>query len=918
MEKYIRKLNFDFVKNLRVMQLVAVLAALLAVLSACSSNGDKYGSFLPGELWLDNNGVHINAHGGGILFHKGKYYWFGDHKIAGPEGNVAHVGVHCYSSKDLYNWTDEGIALSVVADDPNHEIARGRIIERPLVVYNEKNRKFVMWFHLEPYDRQTPEGRLNVEYGAKSGVAVSDNITGPYEYLYSLHPNGGHWPVNVQELHLTRDFPKERMKYSQDSPQAHTDSINILGRDMVRGQQARDMTLFVDDDGKAYHIYASEENSTLHIAALNDDYTRHTGKYIRLFVNRYMEAAAMFKKDGKYYLMMSGCSGWAPNEARSAFADSIFGEWRELGNPCQGEGAEITFNSQSSFILPVYGKKNRFIYMGDRWKADNAIDGRYVWLPIAFEGERFVIRWRDEWRLDDWLRDDCTQPTNHSYTGKHDYLYENLPFAMQRVEEPVFPNNRESIIRHGAVPDGVTLNTGAFAKAIDALTKKGGGTVVVPKGLWLTGPIVLQSNINLHIEEGAIVLFSPELHLYPVIETTYAGGASERCQSPVSGIGLTNIAITGKGVIDGWGEAWRPAYKKIMTDDQWKTLLKMEGSSVNSHGDWWSPPDNREQLRPVMISLQACNKVLLEGVTFKNSPAWNIHPLMCENLTVRDIVVLNPWFAANGDGIDVESCRNVVIVDSRFDVGDDAICIKSGRDEEGRKRGKPTENVIVDNCIVYHGHGGFVVGSEMSGGVRNIKVSNCTFMGTDAGLRFKSNRRRGGVVENIHICDINMVKIQYDPLTFDLFYSAANPDSTSIHDVVPVSEKTPQFKDIHISNVTCNGAERAMFFNGLPEMNISNIHISDVQIASNRGAFMAESNGVKLHNVRINVAKGPNLLLRDTKHIEIDGFSGNGVDRATVHVTGKKTKNITIAKSEVGNDDVTVDGSVDMTQVKIR
>ena len=259
-----------------------------------------------------------------------------------------------------------------------------------------------MWFHLEPYDRETPEGhQKNVQNGARSAVAVSDCITGPYQYLYSLHSNAGYWPVNVKEFHKKNSYPQVRTKYSQDLPEQHTDSINILGRDMMRGQQARDMTLFVDDDGKAYHIYSSEENSTLHIAELNDDYTGHTGKYIRLFVNRYMEAPAMFKKDDKYYLMMSGCTGWQPNEARSAVADSIFGEWKELGNPCVGNESEITFRSQSTYIFPVHGKKNQFIYMGDRWKPNNAIDGRYIWLPIEFEDDRLVIRWRSKWTLND-------------------------------------------------------------------------------------------------------------------------------------------------------------------------------------------------------------------------------------------------------------------------------------------------------------------------------------------------------------------------------------------------------------------------------------------------------------------------------------------------------------------------------------
>ena len=507
----------------------------------------------------------------------------------------------------------------------------------------------------------------------------------------------------------------------------------------------------------------------------------------------------------------------------------------------------------------------------------------------------------------------CSQPATRCSAEKYDYLYENLPFEMPRVQEPVFLDHQENIIRHGGVPDGMTLNTDAFAKAMDALTKKGGGTLIVPKGLWLTGPIVLQNNINLHLEDGAVVLFNPEISLYQVIQTTYEGRTARRCQSPVSGKGLTNIAITGKGVIDGWGEAWRPVKKMKMTDGQWRDLIKSEGS-LNERGDIWSPPENREFLRPVMISLRECNRVLLEGVTFQNSPGWNIHPLMCENFTARGIIVRNPWWSQNGDGLDIESCKNAVEVDCNFDVGDDAICIKSGKDEEGRKRGKPTENMIVDNCIVYHGHGGFVVGSEMSGGVRNIKVSNCTFMGTDVGLRFKSNRGRGGVVENIYISNINMVKISAEPLLFDLFYGGA---LSSLQDV-PVTEETPQFKDIYINHVVCNGAARAMFFNGLPEMPVSNVNISNVTITADRGAIISESDGVKLTDVRIIAANGENLILRNTKNTEINGFAGNDGAHAKVNVSGKNTQNINIAKSAIEKGDISMDGSVDATQVKIQ
>ena len=368
---------------------ILLFGLILATLISCK-NQEKTQSFKPGELWTDNNGVHINAHGGGILYDNGVYYWYGEHKTEGENGNFANVGVHCYSSSDLYNWKDEGIALCVDSVNSGSDIEKGCILERPKVIKNEKTGKYVMWFHLEPKGK----GYL----GALSGIAISDNAKGPYKYIKAVRPNAGHWPVNVQDIHKG-EVRSEALKFSGGSLPGDVDSLNILGRDMPGGQMARDMTLFVDDDGKGYHIYSSEENSTLHIAELSDDYLSHSGKYARFFPGRFMEAPAIFKKDNKYYLMMSGCTGWSPNEARSAVAESIWGPWTELGDPCINDAGKKTFFSQSTYILPIQGAENQFIYMGDRWTPKNAIDGRYIWLPIEFEGDRFVINWHDEWSL---------------------------------------------------------------------------------------------------------------------------------------------------------------------------------------------------------------------------------------------------------------------------------------------------------------------------------------------------------------------------------------------------------------------------------------------------------------------------------------------------------------------------------------
>jgi len=367
-----------------------VFISLLALMGCKQSSR----TFTPGEPWLDDNGIHINAHGGGMLFHDGTYYWFGEHKIEGKAGNKAHVGVHCYSSDNLYDWKDEGIALSAV-DDTTSLIVKGCIIERPKVIYNAKNKQFVMWFHHE---------LKGMGYkAAMTGVAVSDKVTGPFTYLKSVNPNQGHWPINFADSLKNKSVDMDTVKqWSAEWQKEVIDGV-WLRRDKEKGQMARDMTLFVDEDGTAYHIHSSEENATLHIAQLSDDYLSFTGKYVRVLESKMNEAPAIFKKGDKYYMISSGCTGWKPNPTRSAVADHPFGPWTELGNPSRGTDEEVktTFHSQSTYVLSVQGKSDSFIYMGDRWTPENAIDGRYIWLPIEFDKGEPVINWHDEWRLND-------------------------------------------------------------------------------------------------------------------------------------------------------------------------------------------------------------------------------------------------------------------------------------------------------------------------------------------------------------------------------------------------------------------------------------------------------------------------------------------------------------------------------------
>lgn len=310
--------------------------------------------FTPAKVWKDIEGKAINAHGGGILYHSNKYYWYGEMKNGEtrlvPDQNwecyrVDVTGISCYSSTDLYNWKFEGIVLKPNLVDSQHDLHTTKVLERPKVIYNDATKKFVMWMHVDSEDYAY----------SRAGVAVSDSPTGPFQYIESVRPNL---------------------------------------------QMSRDMTIFKDTNGKAFHIFSSETNATMRIVQLSDDYLKHTSNEKRILIDQHREAPAMFKRDNKYYLITSGCSGWAPNAASIVCADSIWGEWTNSYNPCVGKDSDITFNSQGTFVVPVQDKPDTYIFMADRWNKTDLKNSLYVWLPITFNGNKVTISWKKKWRLD--------------------------------------------------------------------------------------------------------------------------------------------------------------------------------------------------------------------------------------------------------------------------------------------------------------------------------------------------------------------------------------------------------------------------------------------------------------------------------------------------------------------------------------
>jgi polygalacturonase len=512
------------------------------------------------------------------------------------------------------------------------------------------------------------------------------------------------------------------------------------------------------------------------------------------------------------------------------------------------------------------------------------------------------------------------------YSGPtQDYSWNHLP----AIARPEFKKDTFRIAAYGAVPDGITLNTKAINEAIADCSRKGGGVVLVPQGLWLTGPLVMGSNVNLHLDRAAILQFTADFDQYPIIAGNWEGHPAARCQSPVSGTDLENIAITGSGIIDGNGDAWRWIARDRLTDGEWKKRVA-SGGLVTDDGKTWFPSakslkgyttkeagvlkpgmvpgdfqDIKDFLRPNLLVLSRCKKVLLDGPAFQNSAAWCLHTLLCEDLTLHDVHVRNPWYAANGDGIDVESCKNVLLENSTFDAGDDGICVKSGRDEDGRKRGRPTENMIVRDDIVYRAHGGFVIGSEMSGGARNIFVEDCSFIGTDIGLRFKTVRGRGGIVEKIYVRNISMRNIVHQAVFLDMYYFAKPPAIADIYtgkakaDMPEVTEATPRFRDIHISNVVCDGAEEGIFVRGLPEMNISDIYLENMVLKAAKGAELAEAQQVHLKNIQLVTSDtNPVIYIENSSQLSFDHIGYNKGADLLFSVNGDKCSAIRVTATD--------------------
>lgn len=429
------------------------------------------------------------------------------------------------------------------------------------------------------------------------------------------------------------------------------------------------------------------------------------------------------------------------------------------------------------------------------------------------------------------------------------------PFAMPQLQRPQFPARSVSIVEHGAVPDGKTKNTAAFARAIEALAQAGGGRVVVPAGRWLTGPIHLRSNIELHLAAGAVVVFSDvfEDYLPPVF--VRVGGIECFNYSPlIYARGCENVAITGPGRLDGNGAAWWA----------WK---KSESRALFAAGAKGVPVEQRvfgtreAAIRPSFVSFVECRNVLLEGFTIGGGPNWTLHPVYCENVIVRRVNVDTD--GPNNDGLDPDSCRNVLVEHCTFSTGDDCVVLKSGYNEDGWRVARPTENVVMRHCTSRRGHGGIVIGSEMSGDVRNVYLHDCDFDGTDRVLRIKSRPGRGGVVENVWVENVTARDLKYEFAILNMDYSS---DTSAIVNPAP-----PTFRNITVRKVAASGAPVAVRITGLPASPVQNVAFEDCAIVAERGVLATHARDIAFRRCAISPARGETFVLDAVTGLTVDG-----------------------------------------------
>jgi len=454
-----------------------------------------------------------------------------------------------------------------------------------------------------------------------------------------------------------------------------------------------------------------------------------------------------------------------------------------------------------------------------------------------------------------------------------------------------------NILDSGAVADGLTVSTAAIQRAIDLCAERGGGTVFIPAGNYVTGTLWMRSNITLHMDSGAVLFGDGEPGAFPLWTTKWEENSSVARHAPlIGGEGLTNIALTGRGLVDGRGKMWWDAFRLGQAAD----------------------------VRPPLVRFVDCRDVLIDGLSFANSPRWTLNPVACDNVTITRVTIRNPHDSPNTDGINPDSCSNVHIANCHIDVGDDCIAIKSGSEEDGRPHPRPCQNITITNCTMLHGHGGVVIGSEMSAGVRNVSISNCVFCGTDRGIRLKSRRGRGNAVEDLRVDNIVMDEV-HCPIVVNLFYVCGTSEHSKLLDPLPqpVNSGTPQFRRLRFSNITARKVKYAgAFILGLPEMFVEDIVLDGISIYMDgesveagspamaagvadmcrAGVVLKNARNVKLRRIDLYDQLGPAVTIDNSQEIFVSDLYTNIDNGPLLLVDG--------VDSTASDDDDAMDGGL--------
>jgi polygalacturonase len=513
-----------------------------------------------------------------------------------------------------------------------------------------------------------------------------------------------------------------------------------------------------------------------------------------------------------------------------------------------------------------------------------------------------------------------------------DERLQRLPFPSFSVNLPVFPDKTFAITDFGAKGDAITDCTKAINDAIAKCSSEGGGKVTVPPGIYLTGQIIMKNKVNLHLEAGSTVLFTPDISVYPLVKN----GGGFAIDAQLNGSNVEDAAITGEGCIDGNGQYWRPVKKDKTTDRQWKSLLA-KGGVINDKGTMWFPDEGAAQgqaylsgrkkselnqsdyekvktfLRPKMLTFTKGKNILIEGVTLKNSPSFAMMLRDITGLVISNVTVMNEWWAQNGDGLDISGCKNVLFDRCTVNAGDDGICMKSSNNRDG---GFNLENIVIRDCKVYHAHGGFVIGSNTDGKIRNIYVSNCTFTWTDTGLRFKSNAGRGGLVENVFIDGIYMKDIDGEAIIFDLQYE----DGAAVKNIDYSNPATlvPDFRNITISNVICDGAKTAFLVDGNNVPMVSGIKIDHSVFKTEKGIDATLANGLVFSNTRFITTKKPAVTLNQVSGATLENCLFGETSGTILQVSGTSTKEISIVNTNIHPAQIKATEGASPESIKIR